>query len=44
MSLKQELNLAGCRSGRVVLHTIGLIHDGRVKWHIDGIMRELKRK
>jgi len=41
MSIETQMKLAGTRVGRVVLHLVGLAMDKRVKWHYQGIMREV---
>jgi len=41
MSPARQVDLAGSRAGRVVLHLVALWVDGRWGWHWDGIMREV---
>ena len=42
MTREQILNLAQTSHGRIVLHLIALRLDGRVEWHFEGIVRELR--
>lgn len=37
------LQLAGSRSGRIVLHLACIVRHGRIHWHFQGIAREFKR-
>ena len=36
-----QMKLAGYRFGRVTLHLICLCRDGKLRWHVRGIGREL---
>jgi len=37
---KIELNLANHSFGRIILHLVGMVRAGHVRWHISGILRE----
>ena len=41
MTTARQLHLAGSRGGRLLLHLVALLHDGRFRWHLKGIAREL---
>jgi hypothetical protein len=41
MSIDTQMNLATTRTGRVVLHLMALMTDRKLRWHTDGILREL---
>lgn len=41
MSIDTQLDLAMTRTGRVVLHLLALMTDGKLGWHTAGICREL---
>ena len=41
MSTQQELTLAETPHGRVKLHFLTFLRDHKLKWHLNGIKREL---
>lgn len=42
MSAKRQLDLAGTAAGRVMLHLLAMNADWKVRWHVVGILRELR--
>jgi hypothetical protein len=42
MTREQIWELAQSPRGRIALHLIALRIDGRLEWHLDGIVRELR--
>lgn len=42
MKAEKEIQLAGSRGGRVVLHAFRLVHGGGVVWCAKGIIREIR--
>jgi len=42
MKNKFEMILAGLAAGRVLLHLAALAAGGRWRWHVAGIVRELR--
>ena len=42
MSATSQMNLAQTRRGRMVLHLLALTKDRHVRWHLLGIVRELR--
>ena len=42
MSVERQLNLAGTATGRVMLHLLALNSDWKLRWHVAGILRELR--
>lgn len=38
-----KMKLAGSRTGRVILHTICMAMDHKWSWHLNGIIREIKK-
>jgi hypothetical protein len=42
MSAERQLDLAGTAAGRVMLHLLALNTDWKVRWHVVGILRELR--
>jgi len=43
MTIEIQMKLAETPRGRICLHLVGLSKDHLIKWHIKGIMRELRR-
>ena len=37
------LTLSNGRLGRIFLHLICLVRDGRLQWHVHGMLREIGR-
>lgn len=35
-----ELTLANRSFGRIILHIVGMMRAGHVRWHVAGILRE----
>jgi hypothetical protein len=42
MSTERQLNLAATAGGRVLLHLLALNADWKLRWHMRGILRELR--
>jgi hypothetical protein len=42
MTLEKQIALAGSRIGRIQLHLFALKQDKKIKWHVAGIIREIK--
>jgi hypothetical protein len=42
MSTERQLDLAGTAAGRVVLHLFALNADWKLRWHVAGILREMR--
>ena len=42
MTVQRELQLAKTKTGRIVLHCLGLKKDHHFKFHISGIFREFR--
>ena len=42
MSTDDQLRLASSSGGRVLLHLLALAHDHRLRWHLAGVVRELR--
>ena len=40
MSQSTQITLASSGNGRIVLHLVTLWNDGKVMWHLKGILRE----
>jgi len=43
MGIEAQVRLAGSSWGRVVLHICAMWIDGRVVWHLSGVVREVVR-
>ena len=42
MSAAKQLRLANTSGGRMLLHFMALVQDHRLRWHLAGVIRELK--
>jgi len=42
MTTKKQLRLSETSIGRIKLHLICLLKDHHFKWHVKGILREIK--
>jgi hypothetical protein len=41
MGIEAQVRLAGSSWGRVILHICAMWVDGRVVWHLGGVVREM---
>jgi hypothetical protein len=42
MSATKQLKMAGTSRGRMLLHLLALVHDHHLRWHLAGVVRELR--
>jgi hypothetical protein len=42
MSAERQLDLAATAGGRVMLHLLALNADWKLRWHMAGILREMR--
>jgi hypothetical protein len=42
MTTQRQERLSGYSGGRIILHILCIKRDKRIKWHISGIIREIK--
>jgi hypothetical protein len=43
MTILREIALSESRLGRIKLHSLAMVLDHRIIWHIQGILREIIR-